>query len=283
MTLKVAVFSDLHVEINGLSPESFLYTGKNADVIVLAGDIVTRSTFHMLGAIRSLVPKHVPILYTPGNHDYYHDMSYPSGHNARMSSHRKFLRRYCKDNNIVFLDRDTFEYHGHLFIGATGWSDLQSYDHFLPEEKKRAASTGIADFHQIGGYMEGDGNEWTVENMLQQSEIDKHFLKKKLKTSYQSGLVPVMVTHFSPLEYLNNQRYPIRPMSSYFSNNWTELVGEVGNQGGTLIYGHTHGGHGVKIIDGALCISNMRGYQNECKDTYDPYMIIDIDMRENDA
>lgn len=259
--MKISVFSDLHLESNRFDPSMFLYAGEHSEVIVLAGDIVNAKTYYLLGAIRSLVPKHVHILFTAGNHEYYGCVS--------LKDHRSMLRKYCEKNNIVFLDRQTFEYDGHLFIGATGWSNLQAYRNEAISnvwDVEDSVGKGIADFSE---YVIAD---WNVEKMKHQSSIDKWYIKKQLRVAQYEKLVPVVVTHFPPLEALNNIKFDISPLSAYFVNNWHDMVGFDGG----WIYGHTHGESIAKRIGDTLFMSNMHGYYNECYETFDRYPVTDV-------
>lgn len=257
--MKVSIFSDLHLEGNRFNPRMFERAGALSDAIVLAGDIVDTQSYYMLGAIRSLVPSHVPIMFTPGNHEYY----LSSG----VKKHRSKLREYCKKNNIVFLDRSTFEFHGYLFIGCTGWSDMQAY----ATEVRYFGDDGsvesmISDFRLIG--------DWSISKMVVQSGRDRHFIKKSIKTADMKKLKPFVVTHFPPLESLNSGRYPLNSLSPFFVNEWSDLVRMVD---GVWVYGHTHYNRPPIKVGNALMISNQHGYRNECYGTFDPSFVMDLE------
>ena len=103
--MKVRILSDLHLEFAVLLPPSI-----DADVVVLAGDIGVG--LDGLAWARNSFPG-VPVIYVPGNHEYY-------GHDIEL---RSDLRRQSNDGLYV-LDDEAIELQGVRFVGSTLWTDF---------------------------------------------------------------------------------------------------------------------------------------------------------------
>lgn len=247
--MKIAIHSDLHLE--GYMYHQLFLENQNFDVLVLAGDIVSARTINRLECIRELV-EDKPIIYVPGNHEYYRGSI--KGTNAD-------LQAMCERWNIHLCNRRTVEIDGVHFIGATGWSDLESFND-IPEGFKRLEASGITDFRVIEGH--------TVDAMIELAKGDKAFLESELERLVDHKVV--VVTHFSPTEHHGNERFDVSPISSYFSNNWVDLM--YNYQPSAWIYGHTHGNVVGKVYNTDV-ICNQKGYGNE-NPHYNPNMVYDL-------
>jgi predicted phosphodiesterase len=141
--MKLALASDVHLEFGDL----LLKNTDNADVLILAGDIMIAEDLHdhpetsyamyssvdlsslgrrQLAAVRyrdflkraSFQFPHV--IYVAGNHEFY---------NGRWSASLQHLRDECaKFPNIYFLERDTKVIDDVVFVGATLWTDCNGGD-----------------------------------------------------------------------------------------------------------------------------------------------------------
>jgi predicted phosphohydrolase len=256
--MKVSIFSDLHTETRQrMTPGMFKYVGANSDIVLLCGDIVNAKNYYDLAAIRAFIPAHVPVLFIPGNHEFYGA--------ASVKKQRQDMRELCRRTGITYMDRNTFEFHGHLFIGATGWSDLKAYSDKEPlEDRVKNVHFNISDFHFH--------NDWSVERMIENAKQDKKFISKAITTAEQNKLIPFVMTHFPPLEYLNNEDFEYNGVSAYFVNQWLEVA----LRAKYWAFGHVHGRCRQELIGDTMFISNMQGYPRESETTFDPYMVIEI-------
>lgn len=247
--MKIAVHSDLHLE--GYMYHQDFLSDTNFDVLVLAGDIVSARTINRLECIREL-NEDKPIIYIAGNHEYYRGSI--NGTNAN-------LQAKCDELNIMFGNRKTFEINGVHFVCATGWSDLQSFEQ-IPYELKRINAGGVNDFYVIEGH--------TIDAMIDLAKGDKEFIEGELERLVDQQVV--VVTHFSPTENHGNERFEVSPISSYFSNNWVDLM--YNYQPKVWVYGHTHGNVCSKVYQTDV-ICNQRGYGNE-NPNYKPNFIFEV-------
>ena len=117
--MKVQILSDLHNEFlrNGKTTYDHHWHGSipesDADVIILAGDI----DVGMLGvewAIQESMRLCKPVVYVPGNHEYYHHEYF---------SLKSDLDSLCEETEVHCLNSGVFIHSGVRIIGATLWTD----------------------------------------------------------------------------------------------------------------------------------------------------------------
>lgn len=247
--MKIAIHSDLHMEFWRLSPE-FL-SNQDFDILILAGDITTSKKFmYHLKDIRDLVPVEKPIIFVPGNHDYY---------GTSIEDGREHFKYVCDFLKINYLDRSIFEFGGYRFIGVTGWSTMDSVS-YTDEIGLIGLKSQISDF----GYI----TKHTPWKMVQEGKKDKEFVQHVINDH------SIVISHFCPIVSGFTGRFPISNLTNYFYNDWSEIFER--NNHLLHVYGHTHSNI-CQRVDGIRCISNQRGYPSEENYTnYNPNFIIEI-------
>ena len=106
--MKLHILSDLHTEFADFDPPR-----TDADIVVLAGDIGVGT-----GGVewaKQWFPD-VPVLYVPGNHEYY-------GHDI----HETDLLAAVSSPNIQILDNNSYVIDAVRFLGMTLWTDFLLY------------------------------------------------------------------------------------------------------------------------------------------------------------
>ena len=253
--MRVALFSDLHLEFS-LSPLYSIESGiakSNPDVIILAGDITTTIRKDVLGYIRSMTD--VPMVYVPGNHEFY-------GTSVSRGTHD--LMRECDSIGIRFAMNEVVTIAGVSFICCVGWSDLKSFSHIEHDQKIQNLSS-ISDFRVI--------EDHTILDMIEMAEKDKRFIQSSLECVAELGTVPVIVTHFSPIESCRNPNFPISHIASYFSNDWRDVLDTKLPK--VWMYGHTHSNVYGNTL-GVPVVTNQYGYPGEHVQGFDPEFIFEV-------
>jgi len=108
--MKVQLLSDLHLEF-----ENFTYPKVACDVVILAGDIHTK-TQGIQWAMES-VPD-TPVIYVMGNHEYY-GKTYPKLIDA--------AKELAKGSNVHVLENEVLTLGNVNFLGCTLWTDFEIY------------------------------------------------------------------------------------------------------------------------------------------------------------
>lgn len=117
--MKVAYGSDLHLEFAPLKEDLVL---PQADILVLAGDVGVVSKFtkepRYLEFFKRVSQTYPTVLFVLGNHEHY------KGDFSKTTSRaREFLSENAL-NNVVLLDKESFETENAVFVGATLWTDF---------------------------------------------------------------------------------------------------------------------------------------------------------------
>jgi len=208
--------------------------------------------------------KYSRVLYTLGNHDFYHGI---------MSDTPGLIRDLFSEfsPNTRLLDNQFEEIDGVRFVGSTLWATYGcgTANHMVIQE-------GSNDFNLIR--VPTDKGEWgrsyrkfTVDDANQLHQETLVFLKEAVKTE----LPCVVMTHHAPT-YLacNRKRFPDGSMDDAYASNQSEFI--LGNPNAKCVFhGHSHYRYRATIGETKVA-SNPRGYYG-CESA-----AFDFDSREQD-
>lgn len=259
--MKIRLMSDLHTEFRLPYKQLPLSDYCGEDVLVLAGDIASGSTntIAVLKFFKAQGYKHV--VYVPGNHEYYGTSIYDFDNKMR--------QKCWAEEGIHFLNCDSVEIDGVLFVGATLWTNFR--DNIF---SMKAAGRAIADFHYIKGFS---------PEMPQFSTNDaaKLFYKhwEYIRDAYEqrNGRKVVVVTHFLPALECISPRFwnPADLLNDYFASDLGNYIADMEDT--VWMFGHTHDPID-KVIGNTRIVCNPHGYwtaQDEGED-FDPYKLIEV-------
>lgn len=250
--MKIQILSDLHLSV---APMEVPRTA--ADVVVLAGDIARPRQ-----AIEWALGFAQPVVYVPGNHEYY---------GGSLPAVAAELRALARGTHVHVLDEDALELEGVRFVGATLWTDFLLFDDPRAcDEASAAAARLIADFRRIA--VEG-GAPFTPEHCRRLCRRAAGWLSQQL--AGQVGPT-VVVTHHAPSARSVEPKHAASPLNVAFVSNLDALVERSG--AGLWIHGHTH--YPVDYAIGATRVfSNPRGYARDGtpeNPRFDPYCVVEI-------
>ena len=114
--MKIQIVSDIHL---GLAPCALPNVG--ADLLILAGDI-----HRPVEALRWARELPIPIIYVPGNHEYY---------GSSLPATDRLLRELVQDSNVTLLDCAEKRIGDLRVLGATLWTDFLLYGDGPEREK----------------------------------------------------------------------------------------------------------------------------------------------------
>ena len=130
-SVRLNILSDLHLGQGGLPlPDA------QADIVVLAGDISRpREAIAWARAFSK------PVLYVPGNHEFYGNT---------LGDTLRQLKDLSQGSQIHILDNDDIELCGVRFLGSTLWTDFNLYGPGKVREQSISQALGfIRDFVRI--------------------------------------------------------------------------------------------------------------------------------------
>src|SRR5262245_53315371 len=115
--MRIITYSDLHLEFGAswiIPPDA------DADVLILAGDIITFRNYHPLELLLKNWNK--PVLYVIGNHEYYT--------RTPMSEEEERFRQWLRSifPNVTLLLDEEITIDGVHFFGGTMWTDFNGED-----------------------------------------------------------------------------------------------------------------------------------------------------------
>ncbi len=235
--MKLAIFSDVHNEFGVWHPPKL-----DADVVILAGDIHSKHR----GAQWAIESFDVPVIYVPGNHEYY---------GSNIGSVNKKLKEQAQKSNVHVLLNESINIDGVNFIGSTLWTDFKLFGEEKQRECSFYAGSRINDYERIR--LNDNGNYRKLRTADTQSFFDHSvsFIEKTLAKNTNNKTV--IVTHHAPSRRSTPQQYKDDLLSASFSSNLEKLIAQYDIN--LWIHGHTH--HNVDyMLSGTRVVSNQRGY-----------------------
>lgn len=223
--------SDLHLEFHRDNGESFIKSidPNQSDVLVLAGDICSKSMIKQSLQMISYHFYNQQIIYVSGNHEFY---------SSTKDEVLETIKETCKEyDNIKFLDNEIFEINGVRFIGSTLWFDHPGERIYTDKE--------LNDFNCI----------LDIYDWIKQAGNDSiKFLKENVKEN------DVIITHHLPHEKSISSTYKGSSLNRYFLHSFAYQIFD--NKPKLWIHGHTHQSLDY-IHDGCRVVCNPTGYLTE--------------------
>ena len=247
--MRLFAVSDLHREF--FSPEnkpvdvlSYSSPPSAADVIILAGDI-DRGIAGITWAGQEAERLGRPVLYVPGNHEFY-----GYDHDALRVALRAEAARWP---GLYLLDNDTAIVHGVRFLGTTLWTDYQAWRQGAWHNQE-VARQGLNDHRLIA---RGD-RPFSPQDALALHETARRFLETELARPFAGPTV--VITHHGPSLLCRHPLYSDGPLSAAFYSDLSSLILEYAPA--FWVFGHTHAPLDTRV--GATRLySNPVGYPGE--------------------
>jgi 3',5'-cyclic AMP phosphodiesterase CpdA len=237
--MKIQLASDLHLELlpEGLRQANprLIEPAPEADLLVLAGDI-----HEDCAGIELFRDWPVPVLYVPGNHEFY-GVGWPGA--------LTHMRRACEGSSITLLDKDEVVIEGVRFLGATLWTDFRVNRGTPSEVSMRAAEAGLADFFKIRTQM---GN-LTAVNTRDEHLNARSWLRRELHKPFDGKTV--VVTHHAPHPLSVHRRFVGHELTPAFVSDLSEELFHTD----LWLHGHVHDGFDYQV-GRARVVANPAGH-----------------------
>lgn len=267
--MKIQLKSDLHFEfskyktrIHDPSTPNEIYLNPEADVLVLAGDIDVSLDGDIYSGIEGSIDYikrkfeniKIPILYVPGNHEYY------SKTNTFEETYKKLEEGFI-GSNITLLNPGYQIIDDVLFIGATLWTNLSN-----------PIDAGIVRFMGevrdiIPGFTEED---WHTRHIK-----DLQFIKDHLSFDQFRGYKKVVITHYLPSPESVPERFKRMSENVAFVNYLEEILYS-DDAPEWWMHGHTHDSCFYKKGNTNVICNPFGYFGGVINSKYDPKLIIEV-------
>jgi Icc-related predicted phosphoesterase len=253
MTIKIALFSDLHLDFCNFAPERF-----EADIAVLAGDIVEVAGGSPIAWAKANIPVHIPTIFVPGNHDFY---------GGRLGNLLNRWRAQAKDSHVTLLYNEQMNFNGYQILGTPLWSGLDLCGPVHKALLQQTLARRIADFSCMN---DSGGGRWSIANMLREHELALNFLKAGLDDNPSAP--KIVITHWAPAAQSIHSQFEGDDLNPYFVNDFPEMV----EKAVLWMHGHTH--EACDYVVGSAhgrgrVVCNPRGYPGEKRGKYEVKII----------
>ena len=264
--MKVSVISDLHLEHY---PDFTLYNHENAEVLILAGDIVIAEDLKRFpfGVCRDDVDSHRYdnvqrylefftraselfewVVFVPGNHEFY---------GGEYKDSLEVLKRELgKFDNVRVLHDEVFRLPGYSFVGSTLWTDMDNANPMTMFDADKRMNDHKTVRIKNGGIYERltPRKSWSIH------QKSKKFIMKNVEAEYYNGQHVVVVTHHSPSFHSCNPAFQSSVLNGAYMSKMDDIVS---NSGAVLwVHGHIHYASDY-MIGNTRVFCNPHGYRNE--------------------
>jgi len=247
--MKLRIVSDLHTEFHADRGETLLgeVTSSNEvdyDVLVVAGDLSDSERL-----IRSLEllcrgTDGRPIVYVPGNHEFYG----PAGLRHHLIARVRIVEKVHSHFNL--LDTEVLDIDGVRFLGTTLWFS-----------EAPGPSWAMNDFQAIPGF-----REWVYKENRKALRLIDHEIDRS----------QVVVTHHLPHQRSVSKQYARSPLNPYFVCEVPALRAPERLGKKLWVHGHTHDSQRYRLGEVEV-VCNPFGYaaQEENRD-FDPLLTVEV-------
>jgi predicted phosphodiesterase len=247
--MKLLIYSDLHLEFDGFQPKKEWL--QNVDLVIQVGDLQ-----HAPNNINILKSWEVPVLFVPGNHDFWNPMfsipdPYSTSPRHEIVYKHHLLQAVEKMKEAAFgsmvhvLYNDVIEFGGIQFLGTTLWYDALKLS--KPE------SMHLNDYYRI--FMAQDKpiqREFIAEEHLKATQFIRETLavpfdgKRVLLTHHPAWIPPIVWDEYGPLG---------KAYGTDLSRLWKGNID-------LMVHGHVHDNIDTRIEQTRI-LCNPRGYPRE--------------------
>lgn len=253
--MRAFVISDLHDGWASRGKYLWDHPIPDADVCICAGDICEGITggLHWLSEI---VLPHMPVVYVPGNHEFYH------------SSFEEQLAGAIEDAHDLgvhlLLDR-AVTVAGQRFVGGILWTDYRLFRN--PSRDMHVASLTMNDHRAIHMDMNHE-IKFRPKDAFEMHVRTRRFLEANIDPG------DVVVTHHAPHPGSVAPEYARDIGTSAFVSDLSDLI--EAKRPALWVHGHTHTSFDYAVGDTRI-VCNPQGYGMQNHLGFKPGLVVEID------
>jgi predicted phosphodiesterase len=257
--MKLRVLSDLHLEGCAFNPPE-----AECDAVILAGDIGTgmrgiewaSNNFDGIG---------VPIVYVPGNHEFYGlDMADWNAQAAVLAKERGVILGDCSSTLVEKEGEQPVR-----VLAATLWTDFALYGQDKIAVCGKMTEQCLYDYTAIK--LHGNLLKWRDTRSL--NIRTQFWLKYNAVKAKKAGEKVVVATHHAPSELSSAPRFKNDPVTAGFASALESFAKEHVD---CWIHGHMHNNSWYKIGN-CQVVANPRGYRPPSENPrFDDKLVIEV-------
>jgi predicted phosphodiesterase len=232
------IMGDLHIELTRGWDLPAAGARPKYDVLVLAGDLITRMERGVKWIIERVTDR--PVIYIGGNHE---------GYGVDIDITLQKARLAAAGTNVHVMENDSITIDGVTFLGAVGWTDFNLLGD--QERAMRAAGEVMNDYKKVR--IDNYSRRLRPAHTLARHMATRAFLERELSKSPRIGERRVVVTHHGFHAEAVRRGHGSDLISAAYAS-------DAAIEGADLwIYGHTH--ESREFFSGATkVVTNSKGY-----------------------
>jgi len=248
--MKIQLLSDLHIEF-----ENYSYPDIDSDVVVLAGDIHTK-THGVKWALENIINK--PVIYIFGNHEFY-KATYPKLIGA--------AREMVEGTNVHILENEVLTIDDVNFLGCTLWTDFELFG--APRIAGYHCQQAMNDYRKIKR-LPGYSKMRAIDTSRIHRE-SKAWLAKELED--RKGAKNVVVTHHGPSLKSVSDEFKNDLTTAAYVSHLESFIEEYAPS--CWLHGHMHNSSDYFVGD-CRVLCNPRGYSCEDNTEFIPNLVFEV-------
>lgn len=248
--MKIQLLSDLHIEFG-----SYKYPEVGCDVVVLAGDIHTK-TNGIQWALENITDK--PVVYVLGNHELY-GKTYPKLIDT--------AKQVAKGSNVHVLEKDVYTFEDVNFLGCTLWTDFKLFGD--PRLAGYHCQQVMNDYRKIKKLP--DYSKIRSIDVARIHLESKAWLAKELEA--RKGAKNIVVTHHGPSLKSVSAEFQSDLTTAAYVSHLESFIEEYAPS--CWLHGHMHNSSDYLIGDCRI-ICNPKGYPGEENTEFMPNSVFEI-------
>lgn len=262
---QIDIISDIHLEfLNRYQTNQVINKikkFKKSQIIALLGDIGKPNEESYKYFLSKILEMYNHVLLISGNHELY---------NCKMvySKLQDKIKDICQELNetsthlIYYLNRESVEINGYLYVGCTLWSQINNHD---------LVKSRMNDYSNIKMYVNAPKGMIKVPikplNTNDWHQRDLAYVTEQLMKASERKQKVVVLSHHAPID--DEDIHPPNYRNKVYCEAYcTDLSHLFKYQPLAWLYGHTHHPY-LERHDGVLIASNPLGYQLERIDEID--------------
>ena len=222
--IRIQIASDLHLEmfrkpflnwyrVDRLGPEA-------ADLLVLAGDI-----HNGVEAIGCFADWPIPVLYVPGNHEYYE---------TRIDQALRSLKDAARGTQVQVLSEDVCFIAGVRFLACTLWTDYELIGSGIRKTLAMQTCERFMVDHRLIQGVDASRKRFSPEDALRIHQRERAWLLEHLQAAYDGPTVAI--THHGVHPNSVHPRFANHPANPGFISD----LGDAIQRADLWIHGHVH-------------------------------------------